>query len=247
MEMIRKRYCKWFDALDSVLGNRHNVTAAYTNESQMDNTSVSDGNKDNNKQKEPHNSAQRQLFITVDSGEDEEHSDPYSSSSSSATKNKGGTGERNSTNDTTSESPKKKTKTSTSEKKLSYLEAAGRRRLKKKSIVSKRNTGCSNEFSQRTSEHFDRMYNIHNEKLANQAMQQRRQLAIEDRKLKIEEEKMKQNDTLVKLKEEKLKTELMQSAIQYNFDVMKKRKEMTLLYPEMSSEEINALLPLRDV
>ena len=58
---------------------------------------------------------------------------------------------------------------------------------------------------------------------------------------------MKQNDILVKLKEQKLKGEVMQGTIQYNFDVMKKRKEMKQLYPEMSDEEINKLLPLRDV
>lgn len=252
MNMIRKRYCKWYDALDSVLANRHNVTAAYTNESRVENEHEhsDNANKRNKNDRDcsySSNLDQQKQHITVDTDEDEDDSDPYSSSSSSAVNKEKGKGQSNKGNNNSRESPKKKTKTSTTDNKLSYLEAANRRRLKKKSIVANKRGGGSSDFSDRTSEHFDRMYNIHTEKMANQAMQRRQQLAIEDRKLKIEEEKMKQNDILVKLKEQKLKGEVMQGTIQYNFDVMKKRKEMKQLYPEMSDEEINKLLPLRDV
>ena len=219
MEMIHRKHCKWYSALHSVLGSRHNVQAAYTNETSCNTIQL------------------------LHSDDEEDSSDHCSSSntSSSATRSSA-VDPTDSTSNGGAESPRKKTRT-----KLSYLEASTKRCLKKKSIADNSSNAATKDFASRTKEHFDRMYSMHSEKMKSNLEQQKRQMDLEDRKLNLESEKLKQNNVLVKLKEEKLKGELMNKAFQHNFDMMKKRKEMKDMYPDMSDEELHKLLPLREV
>ena len=254
MDMIHKRHCKWYYALDSVLGSRHNVQAAYTNENNHNDETTSLSRSNNRLSSD-------QLVESDD--DDEDSSEPCSSSSNttrtsrlSHTMRRGcapsiATNNNENRNDTSEkrsniESPTKKTKVS-SPGKLSYLEASSLRRRQKKSIADTRNKSASSEFAARTSEHFDRMYNIHQEKMAKQDELRKATIDIEHRKLQLESEKMKRDDILLQLKEKKLKGELMKQVTHYNFDIMKKRKEMKELYPEMTNEEMERILPLRNV
>ena len=58
---------------------------------------------------------------------------------------------------------------------------------------------------------------------------------------------MKRDEELAKLQAEKLKGEVMKGILDYNFDVMKKRKEMKEMYPGITDETLDNMLPLRDI
>ena len=94
MEMIHWRHCKWYSALNSVLGSRHNVTAAYTNEfaasdvEQSNNGSPVEGIDCSYGNQQITNGNGAIELLESDENEEEETTDPYSSSSSSNTKKK---------------------------------------------------------------------------------------------------------------------------------------------------------------
>ena len=58
---------------------------------------------------------------------------------------------------------------------------------------------------------------------------------------------MKRDKALAQLQAEKLKGEVMKGIMDYNFDVMKKRKEMKEMYPDITDVTLDTMLPLRDI
>ena len=250
MEMIHNRHCKWYSALDTVLANRHNIRPAFTNEATFRRSDHSDTASTMSETIAQENNEVIQLS---DSEEEGKHS---STSSSNNTQNKT-TQNATVTIDTSSEvesdrmssneSPRKKVK-QTSDAKMSYLEAASVRRRKKKSIADKNGgTNTTKELTARTAEHFNLMYDVQREKMERQVEIQEQSMQLEEQKLELERDKLMRGDSLIKLQEEKLRGEIIKDITEHNFSIMKQRKEMKNMYPDMTIEQMDTILPLRKI
>ena len=250
MEMIHNRHCKWYSALDTVLANRHNIRAVFTNES---NVRRSDHSDTASITSEGHTNDNNHVIQLSDSEEEGKTSTASSTNKDSTHTSRNATvaidtsSEIESDKVSGSESPKKKAKKS-NDSKMSYLQAASIRRKKKKSIADKNgSTTITKELSARTTEHFNLMYETQREKMERQVEMQEQSMILEEQKLELERDKLTRGDCLIRLQEEKLKGEIIKDVTEHNFSIMKKRKEMKEMFPDMTTEEMNVILPLRQV
>ena len=127
------------------------------------------------------------------------------------------------------------------------MEAANLQRGKKKTIADAKSSGTSKDFQSRTQEHFRLMYDVQREKMNQQTEIQLATMEFQDKQLEIEREKLNRENKIVLLKEEKLMGEVMKDIANHNFDMMKKRKEMKELYPDITDAQLDNILPLRFV
>ena len=298
MNHIHRKYCKWYTALDSVLGCRPNMQAAYTNEDSIDEDSDEEATCDTNIDRQVYvgepsttepsadcsagpsqdtgNSYSKSIKI-VDTSDDNTESESSrndnpnpnmldisdltatTSSNSCSSGNNSKRSNRSTTDKipttetlTPQQTPNKKTKVvgkTLSKKKgskISVLQAAKTHRSKKLTIADKSLNSLKDNTIDSES-HLQHMYRMHEDKMRRRDQHHNQTMRIEQRRIEMEEKRMKRDETLAELQAEKLKGEVMKGIMDYNFDVMKKRKEMKEMYPDITDATLDTMLPLRDI
>ena len=290
MNHIHKKYCKWYTALDTVLGCRPNMQAAYTNEDSNEDSDstpseselyetrddsmpdcsagppnenggsyangieIADSSDDNGNDvvaEAPEASANNMLDISDLTATTSSNSSS-SSNKSKRSKNSAPQQRNTSNSQTIPQTPTKRSKLiekSTRQiknKKISVLQASKTRRGKKLSIADSTQSSTSNKKLD-SDDHIEHMYRMHEDKMRRRDQHHNQAMKIEQKRIEMEEKKMKRDEALAELQAEKLKGEVMKGIMDYNFDVMKKRKEMKEMYPHITDAALDTMLPLREL
>lgn len=277
MDMIHQRYCKYYSVLDPILGERPNVFAAWTNENNSSDAYSEEDKDSSGDDEESQTADDDFIELSGDSEDDTNSNEKSTSGAeldmSDLTSSDVGTsltttprkicGDVNTNlessqreNRNSIESPKKKKRidhnnnvddkstSSYKSKSLSVMEANKKRKDKKKTILGKK--GRSTTLDDNT----DPMISIIQSQAQRVSLQQsmhRDNMKLQKSRLNLETLKLRREDNLAALQEEKLRGEILSDVTAHNFETLKKRMEMKEKHPNLTDSYLDSILPFRKV
>ena len=128
---------------------------------------------------------------------------------------------------------------------MSVLEANQKRRDKRKTILAKKGRGT--KLTDSPPDPMVTMMNSQAERVSLQKTMHRDNMKLQNSRLNLETMKLRREDNLAALQEEKLRGEIVADVTVHNFETLKKRMQMKEQHPQLTDAYLDSILPFRQI